>query len=291
MFKHIIISRFNVRSNDLKIDEQQTRSGGALLTPEWMEHRIDLFEKYFLSSLQQQTCRNFLCWVFFNEDTAPQYKAVITELQKKYPCFEPVYIKDGSFFFTVINQKISALAGPDTKYIITSRLDNDDAYHSEAVEYIQKWFVPEDQLGLNLTKGYRLVQGEKQLLLKNTFENGPFLSFIEEYKPGQPLQTIYCFAHNKFLLQYKVKQIRAKYLWLQNIHDFNVSNDISGLPTLDKTILKEFGLEPSGFQLSLNGSVQQAVKYILDIRNYLPFKLKYAFTVIKNKILQKEVSA
>lgn len=284
MFKHIIITKFNVRDYD-ENDYQHSRIGKAVLDDEWMDNRMGLFETYYLNSLQHQTCKNFYCWVFFDEKTKDKYKQQIKQLQNKYTFFEPIYIQYGKDFITRINQQLANVIDKETQFIITSRIDNDDGYHARAIEFIQANFVPQDRYAINLTKGYRLVHGAKPLLLKNSFVNGPFLSLVEKYTPGVDITTIYCQMHQEFFSKYKLKQIKSEYLWLQNIHDYNVANDLCGLPTLNKQVLKEFGVDQSTIQLSIFAALVQWLKYRINIRNYVPFELKYSLIKWKNKIL------
>jgi hypothetical protein len=281
MFKHIILTRFNLRSPECS-DYQN--SG---VTDEWMNHRMDLFERYYLSSLGAQTCKDFYVFVFFDGATKTKYKDKITELQKNNSFFKPIYLGPKSDFLDVINMEIKKIVDSDTQYIITSRIDNDDAYHFRAIEYIQANFLPEDRYAINLTKGYRLVHGENKVLLKNSFTNGPFLSLIEKYDPGSKITTVHCHVHHEFFLKYKIKQIKKEYLWLQNIHGFNVSNDVCGFPLFSVDKLGRFGIKNNNIRLSFIKSFLQAFYYIFDIKNYVPLKLKYKIIEFKSRFVSE----
>jgi hypothetical protein len=282
MFKHIIITRFNVKNYDSS-DYQQTRDGNTVLSDEWMQDRIELFEKYFLSSLAIQTCKDFYCWVFFDENTKDSFKRQIKQLQNKYSCFEAIYVKYAADVNPKVNQKLASIVEENTKYIITSRLDNDDGYHCRAVEYIQQAFVPRHEYAINLTKGYRYVHGNKQILLKNSFINGPFLSFVEKYSRNSQITTIYNYEHNLVFSKYPTKQIKNGYLWLQNIHGYNLVNDTQGIPTLDKRVLKDFGVDAKNVKLSYKLSFKQLLKYSCDIRNYVPFYFRFWLARIRDR--------
>lgn len=54
-FKHYILTRWNLLDSKTDI-----YNNPLIENPErWMQHRMELFEKYTLPSLKSQTCQNF----------------------------------------------------------------------------------------------------------------------------------------------------------------------------------------------------------------------------------------
>lgn len=271
MFKHFILTRFNVppADNTLVQDKNQQK----VLTPEWLDKRFELFENYYLPSLAGQTNRNFICLVYFDVKTGEPYRTRIAALAKQYN-FIPKFVQHDAELGERLSPDILSYCDKDIKYVLTSRIDNDDAYHKQAVEVIQQHFVSQDRIGLNLTKGYRYLLGTENLLLKNSFINGPFFTFIEAVIPGKRLITALSLRHDTFFEEYPVRQITGKYYWLQTIHDSNLANDLSGRPSLDKNVLADFGLNPAKINLTKALFQKYTVKYFTNIKNFIPFRFK-----------------
>src|SRR5690606_22980542 len=133
-----------------------------------------------------------------------------------------------------------------TKYLITTRIDNDDAFNIKAIEYIQDHFAHQDLLFLNFPIGYCLKDRTNQLSLNGSKSN-PFISLIEKvtWKNQEPIvRTVRCMNHSHLSQIGTIKQIAVKTpMWLQVIHDLNIVNKLRGKPVpkgqLDKS---QFGL-------------------------------------------------
>ena len=65
---HFILTRFNLRLYP------KDKNGNVTLTPEWLEHRFQLFELYTLPSLSAQTCKDFKWIVLIDRETPQEYK-------------------------------------------------------------------------------------------------------------------------------------------------------------------------------------------------------------------------
>ena len=96
-------------------------------TPEWLEHRFLLFERYCLPSIKSQTCKDFEWIVLFDNETPEHYKDKIVGYQKECPQLVPVFVKQESgrrfaqIFRNTVVQRLNA------ERVITTYLDNDDA--------------------------------------------------------------------------------------------------------------------------------------------------------------------
>ena len=55
MFKHYLITRFNLRADNWDV----TKNNEQLLTDEWMDNRMWLFENFCFPSVIGQTNQNF----------------------------------------------------------------------------------------------------------------------------------------------------------------------------------------------------------------------------------------
>jgi hypothetical protein len=268
---HAIITRFNVKTTGWSNVDKQ---GRPTRTEEWQRKRFGLFEQYYLPSMEIQTDKNFTCLVFFDVDTPEEFKQKITVYQKKYAFFKPIFVQDDKELGAIVSTCVRDLCPADTTYVLTTNIDNDDSIHKKALEIIHRSFVRRDMTALNLCKGYRFLNTARGLLLKNSFVNGPFITFVETYSPGKKIHTVLHYVHDHFFELYPTKQIRSGYYWIQNIHDSNVINDISGIPMLDYGVLKDFGIDTTNVHLDQVESKRLFLKYITNIKNFIPFEYK-----------------
>lgn len=142
-FEHLLLTRFNVR-----------RDGSMQKTPDeaWLAHRFDLFERFCLPSLCAQTCQGFRWIVFFDEATPDSYRSKI-EIYAKWPNFQPLYVDRLSLsdLATVLEPYVQA------PYLITTRLDNDDALSKHFIERLQAQFTYQEFEFVNFADGYTLA--------------------------------------------------------------------------------------------------------------------------------------
>jgi hypothetical protein len=128
-----------------------------------------------------------------------------------------------------------------SKYIITTRLDNDDALGIEFIETTQRAFSGQRFEFINLTNGY-VLNLNKDWLYKYEHPSNPFLSLIEDV---EEFKTVYCGDHGELLSTGKVKQLETKPLWLQVVHGRNQTNQVP----IDSTRVP-IGLLKGNFQLN-----------------------------------------
>ena len=120
IFTHIILTRFNLRMG---------YGGGVLQDAAWHHHRFDLFEKFCLPSIRGQNNTAFRWIVFFDRQTANVFKQKIA-VYAQWDNFIPYYV-DG--LAQSRDQAILEQVQPGSKYLITTRLDNDDALSKDFI--------------------------------------------------------------------------------------------------------------------------------------------------------------
>jgi hypothetical protein len=109
----------------------------------------------------------------------------------------------------------------DTETLITTRLDNDDAFRDNALETLQRNVGSKPRQLLSFRYGYNMVNGEALVVrhLRN-----PFLSLVER-RGKRDFLTVFCgLPHGKLSKIAPVKTITDKPYWLQVIHERNISN-------------------------------------------------------------------
>ncbi|WP_417558562.1 glycosyltransferase [Mesoflavibacter zeaxanthinifaciens] len=174
--KHFIATRFN-----LKVETWKTaKDGSTVLTDEWLEERFELFEKYCYPSVINQKNKNFYWVIFFDIDTPKIFKGRIENLIRNHDFIDILYIDGIKAMNHSFNQYILEKLENTKDFIITSRLDNDDAIHQDFVGTIQKLAIPKNETVIDLRKGYQMDISENVYEYRNYLNSfNPFISFIE----------------------------------------------------------------------------------------------------------------
>lgn len=208
IFIHILITRFNVPwVNGVSPDEN------------WLNQRMEIFLKYCLTGVKSQTVNNFT-WFIYIDVLTPEW--ALSQLENNVPVnthlikvhtFEQMKKQVSTDLITLNQQK--------SDYIITSRLDNDDAISPEYIQLIQKNFKKKHGEFINFYQGlcYNI---KKQMFSTYTYKNSPFLSKIECVNNG--ITSILDHDHVETLAQI---QLNGNH-WVQIIHGQNVSNGLRG---------------------------------------------------------------
>ncbi len=144
---------------------------------------------------------------------------------------------------------------------MTTRVDNDDCLHRDAISAIQSRFVPLDQFIINLSSGYTLNM-ETGIMSHYFYLKSPFLSVVEDTRKDL-LKGVYLKRHSQWepgkaapwgrVIKSTLtgKQNHAYIVecpyWLQLIHGENVSNDdLRGLPVRRSIALDDYGVNNRG---------------------------------------------
>jgi ribosomal protein L30E len=225
MFKHFLITRFNLVYNIGVF--KKDKKGQETHTSEWLEARFDLFEKFCFPSVVNQTNNNFYWVVLFSANTPEKYKKKIADYSNIFKKVIPLYLEDGADNewgdnLDKTRTEISKHLDSSDQHIITSRIDNDDAFHKNMIKCVQDEFAAQDDLFLSFDTGlqYDMEQG---LLSRLVFPSNAFISRIEKIKNGH-FATVFATAHVKAHLVAKVRHIDTYPLWLQLIHAGNIHN-------------------------------------------------------------------
>ncbi|TVZ25188.1 putative rhamnosyltransferase [Gillisia sp. Hel_I_86] len=232
MFQHYILTRFNLRAEHWTT----TKNNEKVLTEEWLEERFDLFENYCFSSVKNQKNQNFKWLVFFDINTPEVYKQKVEVYRKSFKNFFPFFIDGMSNFLPEIVKNIKEL--DSEKYIITSRLDNDDCIHENYTEVIQSYFEKQDHHALDIIDGYTLETGKNTRLGILMKLNNPFMSLIEK---KEDFKTVWFRErHGSWKYEKNMTKIKKQRLWLSIIHSKNKVNRFSGFGDIDPRKLYEF---------------------------------------------------
>jgi hypothetical protein len=151
-----------------------------------------------------------------------------------------IYI-DGPATDEVIAQSVAATGLVSTPYLITTRLDNDDAIGKDHLRLVQGAFKQQDREFLLFPFGLQSYRGR---LYNCYWKSNPFLSLVERTKGNSSFTTVMCVEHNRVRTAGKVHEIISTPQWLQVIHGANLLNTLRGWPRFS-------GRTPSAFTIPL----------------------------------------
>jgi hypothetical protein len=273
-FSHILITRFNVKMEHWPSKIQLSESEKI----QWTENRWQLFEYYCLRSILQQSVTNFKWLIYFDIKTTDKIKKKIHQLQKEQEFIVPLYVLNHKTFKQNLEKDILAQCRPDDTHVITTRIDNDDCFHRNAIARIQHCFQDQDYAIFNFMKGHFLQVSPVHLLSDDEYPSGPFLSMIEKLNTNSLNQFVFSKDHYDFIEDGNLIQIKDAQYWVQIIHDNNVYNRFRGIPTRRINTLSQFGIDPTTIDIDLPTHFQKKMKYLFII---FPFRqAKRAFKLI-----------
>lgn len=283
-FTHYIITQFNLR------DFPRSNNSDYESWIKWTKNRIEIFKKYTLPSILNQSIKNFHWLIFFDADTPDEFKPFIKELEKN-KVVNACFSNGSNDFYTNYTQEIHKNICSSTKWIITTRIDNDDCLHKDAVRIIQSNFVEKDKYLISLASGY-VHNLEDKTLSHYYYPMSPFISLIERYKPQ--IKGIFSRRHTKWdelrLFIYKEiwfswfnrkartsKFILDKPLWIQTVHGDNIKNSFfRGVPVTRKKDLNMFAVKYN--------STKQPFTIITKYYNYVTWKRYFKCLIVKTFI-------
>lgn len=209
---HLILTRFNCRFID-----------GGFSTgnqPGWLEHRFGLFERYCLPTLKAQTSQNFEWFLYFDTQTPPVFLDRAKALLAGYPHFHIrlVDVYSGAWMLADLADHL----GTRCDWLLTTRLDNDDGLNARFVESLQKHAKPGSSEVLNFSNGVVLSDGRIYI------SRQPSNAFLSVSEPFDGFRTALHAPHKEMDQHFRLREIAEAPMWLQVIHDTNVSNKRRG---------------------------------------------------------------
>jgi hypothetical protein len=215
--QHFILTNFNV----ILEHDRQDLTGRAVLTREWIDWRIELFETFCLPSIAGQINQDFRWLIRFGPDT-PIRLAHCVDRWSRVANITPLWNSASA------RGVIGSALGRTEALLLTTRLDSDDALHREFVDTVQRSISDRPAEVLDPPLGYVLTYPEGQATLFRA-ELGPFLTLAERVV-GMPGRTIRTVPHKRAAVLGPVRRFTEEPLWLQVIHGRNIRNYSRGEP-------------------------------------------------------------
>ena len=219
---HFLLTRFNLRKSKPQPDG-------------WLEKRVELFERFCLPSIKNQTNKNFHWIIFFEESTKGEIQPHLDQWLKEVPWIVPAWCNpfDGERIAPWAKPIIEGLIGTKN-YYLTSRVDNDDGLHPEtmrifrnyAKKYLTKRELPFEGVILDVPVGLRYDVATSKLYSWKR-PHSSFMSLLLKAGRG-PFRTVHSFpeGHTTVYKYAEVHFISQKPAWVQVIHDTNVLNKL-----------------------------------------------------------------
>ncbi len=216
-FTHVLLTRFNVATT-----YADPRRG---IEEQWLRHRVNLFMKYCWPSIEAQQERRFHWLIFCNAESPSWFKEQMERLSAGCTA---VYV-EGLIHNGVYGRAIQERGLANAPYLITTRLDNDDALSSNYVRDVQQAFLPRSQEFVLFPLGLQLY---REHLYGLCWMDNPFYSMIEAVPAGGELKTVLCCRHGDIYQTAPVRRLWTSSKWIEVIHEMNVSNSLRGWPRL-----------------------------------------------------------
>ncbi|RNC86872.1 MAG: hypothetical protein ED556_05465 [Winogradskyella sp.] len=266
-FSHYIITRFNIKSQGWTKD----KNGNTVNDLAWLKHRYNLFDMFCLPSMVSQSEKNYQWLVFFDKETPEEFRRKNEKISKQLKQFKPFYV-DG---FLDFENSLRAYITKDSKsdYVLTTRFDNDDCFHENALKVIQQSFSPKHNTVIELANGLTMqISSETKLAKRNNVFSGPFITLVEKTQDSIELQTVYDCEHTEWENRAEFTTIDNGYYWLQTIHDANITNRLYQDLTFNKKFL-------GGFHFNYKPKFKLSYIVFVIFKNLGVFKIKRRFSI------------
>ncbi|WP_181280646.1 glycosyltransferase [Aphanothece hegewaldii] len=221
LFQHFLITPFNV---DIGIKPRNYQ-----LDIQYLTSRLNLFEEVCYSSIYEQSNKNFLWLIFFDQETPDFIKTKINQWSN-WKNFKPIYTPSKVNFYYFLIQSIQDHLQENTQFIITTGIDSDDTICYNFIDLIQQQFNQQEFEYINFPFGYIL---HRDGLFMRQYLSSPFVSLIEK---NDNFVTCKIISHQQIFklskLGLPVRQIFTLPTWLQVVHDNNwlTHRDINAIP-------------------------------------------------------------
>lgn len=308
-YEHYIITRFNLPVFALKVNKAVKSSA---LSDEYLNHRFYIFENYCYSSIKNQTCQDFKWLVLFDINTPNKFKAWADRLHKEYNNFIPCYLdiddykelpidyvniykkNEDELYKTdkghveleemklhhiitpaFIRDQIHKLSNNIPDYYITTRIDNDDAFHKDMIKTVQELFKLNPQrIIYDFPYLYKYVLNDG-VIYKFSLVNGHFSTLVEL---GSISPQFVTYWNHLFVERFvNTEHVYTKPLGVELVHGMNVCNEftdssIQGIIYAMMHFRKnDFGYKQTKYSLFQNVRV---IAYYMKLKLYKAFSTK-----------------
>src|SRR5690606_1010327 len=128
----------------------------------------------------------------------------------------------------------------EVAYLITTRIDSDDAMAVDFMARVQAEFAGQERMFVNFPRGVQIDR--TSAVYRSNIVSSPFLSLIERREAGRPPETVFVAKHAQARGHAPLRQVEAPVMWAQVVHGTNVSNIVNGRQTDPAVVRERFDL-------------------------------------------------
>lgn len=196
-FRHFFITRYSLCNAD----------------SDWHARRLELFRRIYLPSLESQDCREFYCLLLADHGFPDAPRLRLGELlpDDRYRLVPVQARGPTSFDHRDVLAPLLELS-EDAPFIITTRMDSDDAIASDFVSRLQACFQEQPFEVINFRRGFVWQAGRIGLA---DCPSNMFLSMISARR-----SLVHCYArpHRKMQDDYPTRELTGTPAWLHLQH-------------------------------------------------------------------------
>lgn len=241
---HALLTRFNVRRGATP-DPRVISSG-------WLNDRLAIFTSVTVPSVVGQVHPPDAWLVFLDEQTPTDTRAALQKLVAQLPLLQLVYC--GVFNTTVAAGALARVVPPGRDWLLTTRLDNDDALHPALLQTVQRLAASRQRMFINPQRGLIVAGG---LLYRKRDSSSPFISYSE---PLSECRTVWMDQHQRLGRHGPITQVQLLDAWVQYVHGGNLANLVRGWRTLPQQV------DPAVLPAALRQSLRPVgwIDYVFD---------------------------
>jgi hypothetical protein len=228
-FEHYLLTRFSAAF-----------SPGVPAQEEWLRYRLGFFVDACWSSVRGQQGAEFSWLVLFDDRCSDDFRADVEALAEG--TFTPVWSHERwtpLIFGRAIAERSPTGSAPP--WLLTTRLDSDDAIARGFMAAAQREFTPTHGLFVDFPRGIQIDRSGATYLYDQL--SSPFLTLVEQRQPESPPSTVYAARHARARQWGPVREVSAPPMWVQVIHGTNLLNMTVGARVSPRVVNERFDLE------------------------------------------------
>lgn len=228
-FEHYLLTRFSAAF-----------APGVPAPEEWLRYRLGFFVDACWSSVRSQQGADFT-WLVLLDDRCPDdFRADVETLAEG--TFTPIWTHEQwspSIFGRAIAEHRPA--GAAAPWLLTTRLDSDDAVARDFMASVQDEFTPTEGLFIDFPRGIQIDRSGGTYLYDQL--SSPFLTLVERRRADVAPSTVYAARHARARQWGPVREVSAPPMWVQVIHGSNLLNSTVGARVSPSVVNERFDLE------------------------------------------------
>lgn len=242
-----------------------TRIGIGVYDEAWFDYRLTLFSAITVPSMMAQSSQDFVWQLVVDKRMPPRARARFDEIMKPVENARIIEVEFKTDFRKVIVKSAKAYAAEKSaEYVLSSRLDDDDALHVKAFERLQteteRFFAESEHeyAALSLNVGCMWLPSHARGYTRYHDSHSLGLSLLE---PADASRSVYGYPHRELKQRVTprgayVRGIDGNQLWwLYAAHTIadsdkgdgkrhgHILNHQHGYP-VDEKLIEQFGLVP-----------------------------------------------